>query len=109
MKKMMCVILGLAFLALGILGITGLVKMFQSDPVYLNIIEVVLGGLGFLVGVYARQNVVYSAQKIMSAQQENDIDLQRKEIDQQRKDIDQQRKELDQQKQESQTEVNRAL
>jgi hypothetical protein len=97
MKKMMCVILGLAFLVLGILGITGLVPMFQSNAVYLNIGEIILGGLGFLVGVYARQNVVYSAQKIMSAQQENDSSQQRKEIDQQRKDIDQQRKELDQQ------------
>lgn len=100
MKKTMCVILGLSFLALGILGITGLVPMFQSDPVYLNIAEIVLGGLGFLVGVYAPQNVVYSAQKIMSSQQENDIDQQRHEIDQQRKDIDQQRKDIDEQKKE---------
>ena len=48
MKKTTCVILGLAFLVLGILGITGLVKMFQSDPVYVNIGEIILGGLGFL-------------------------------------------------------------
>lgn len=93
MKKMMCVILGLAFLAQGILGITGLVTMLQSDPVYLNIAEIVLGGLGFFVGVYARQNVVYSPQKIMSAQQENDIDQQRKEIDQLKKEINELKKE----------------
>ncbi len=115
MKKMMCVILGLAFLALGILGITGLVTMFQSDPVYLNIAEIVLGGLGLLVGVYSRRDGGYSAQKNMLAQQENDIDEQRKDIDQQRKEIDQQRKEIDQQRKEideqkkENTEGNRAL
>ena len=102
MKKMMCVILGLAFLALGILGITGLVTMFQSDPIYLNISEIILGGLGFLVGIYARQD---SPQKLVSSQQVNDIDRQRQDIDQQRKDIDQQRKEFEQQKKEDKERV----
>lgn len=95
MKKMTCVILGLAFLALGILGISGLGTMFQSNPVYLNIAEIILGGLGLLVGVYARQ---VSPQKLVSSQQVNDIDRQRQDIDQQRKDIDQQRIEFEQQK-----------
>ena len=99
MKKMMCVILGMAFLALGILGLTGLVTMFQSDPIYLNICEIILGGLGFLVGVYSRQD---APQKLVSSQQVNDIDQQRKDIDQQRRDIDQQRKEFEQQKKEDQ-------
>lgn len=91
MKKTMCVILGLAFLALGILGITGLVPMFKSISVYVNIAEIALGGLSFLVGVYARQDGGYSAQKIKSAQQGNDIDRQRHEIDQQRKEFEQQK------------------
>ena len=97
MKKTMCVILGLAFLALGILGVTGLIAMFQSDPIYVNIGEIILGGLGLIVGVYSPQNIVYSNKKIISAQQESEIALQRKELDQQRRDIDQQRKEIDQQ------------
>lgn len=45
MAKTMSIILGLAFLALGILGITGIVPMFKSDPIYVNIGEIVLGGL----------------------------------------------------------------
>jgi 5-bromo-4-chloroindolyl phosphate hydrolysis protein len=98
MKKMVCVILGLAFLALGFLGITGWVTMFQSNTISVNIGEIVLGILGFAVGIYARQGVEYAPQKAMSSKQVNDIDLQRKEIDQQRKDIDQQRKDIDQQK-----------
>lgn len=111
MKKIMCVILGLAFLSLGILGITGLVTMFQSDPIYLNIGEIILGSLGFLVGVFARMDVVQASQKAVSAQQANDIERQRHEIDQQRKDIDQQRKELDEQKKENKEklEVNSTL
>ena len=100
MKKTMCVILGLAFLALGILGITGLVTMFQSDSVYVNIGEIILGSLGLIIGVYSRQNIVYTPRKTMSSQQENDIDQQRKEINQQRKEIDQQRREIDQQRKE---------
>jgi hypothetical protein len=50
MKKTVCIILGLAFMALGIWGITGTMSMFQSDPTYINIVEIVLGSLGFLVG-----------------------------------------------------------
>jgi hypothetical protein len=46
-------IMALAFLALGILGITDLVPMFKSSPVYINIVEIVLGGLGLLAGVFA--------------------------------------------------------
>ncbi len=102
MKKTMCVILGLAFLALGILGITGLVTMFQSDPVYVNIGEIVLGTLGLIVGVYSRRNIVYAPQKTMSTQQENDIDQQRKEIDELKREIDQLRKEIDHQMKENQ-------
>ena len=92
----MCVILGMAFLALGIVGITGLGARFQYNPIYLSIAEIILGGLGFLVGVYARQD---STKKLVS-QQVNDIDRQRQDIDQQRRDIEQQRKEFEQQKKE---------
>ena len=63
MSKAACVIMGLAFLALGILGLTGLVSIFQSDPVYVNIGEIVLGGLGFMIGVYSRQSSKQDRQK----------------------------------------------
>ena len=55
MAKTMSIILGLAFLALGILGITGTVSMFTSDPSYINIGEIVLGGLGLLAGIFSRK------------------------------------------------------
>jgi hypothetical protein len=55
MLKSTCIILGLAFLALGILGITGLVPMFKSDPIYVNIAEIVLGALGLLAGIFSRR------------------------------------------------------
>jgi len=55
MTKTMCIILSLAFLALGILGITGVVPMFTSDPNYVNIGEIVLGGLGLLTGLFSRK------------------------------------------------------
>lgn len=55
MAKTMSIILGLAFLALGILGITGTVSMFTSDPSYINIGEIVLGGLGLLAGLFSRK------------------------------------------------------
>ncbi len=54
MKRATCIILGLAFLALGILGLTNVVPMFKSDPNYINIAEIVLGALGVLVGLFSR-------------------------------------------------------
>jgi hypothetical protein len=69
----MSIILGLAFLALGVLGVTGLVPMFTSDPSYVNIGEIVLGALGLLVGIYARQSRKYN-------QQAKDFSLQTKGI-----------------------------
>jgi hypothetical protein len=50
MTRTVCIILGMAFMALGILGITGSVPVFKSDPIYINIAEIVLGCLGFLIG-----------------------------------------------------------
>jgi hypothetical protein len=55
MAKAMSIILGLAFLALGILGLTGVVPMFTSDPNYINIGEIVLGGIGLLIGLVSRK------------------------------------------------------
>lgn len=54
MAKAMSVILGLAFLAIGILGITNRVAMFTSYPNYVNIGEIVLGGFGVLSGIFSR-------------------------------------------------------
>lgn len=55
MAKAMSVILGLVFLAMGILGITNTIAMFTTDPNYVNIGEMVLGGLGVLAGVFSRE------------------------------------------------------
>lgn len=93
MAKSVCFLLGLAFLALGILGITGLVPMFTSDPYYVNVGEIVLGGIGLLVGIYARQSTKYDQQvKDFSRQTKNNADWQRQENVQLKKENDQGRK-----------------
>jgi hypothetical protein len=55
MVRTMLIILSLAFLALGILGIVGIVPMLKNDQLYVNIGEIVLGGLGLLVGLFTRK------------------------------------------------------
>ena len=102
MAKTMSIILGLAFLALGILGITGLVSMFKSDPIYVNIGEIVLGGLGLLVGIYARQSRKYDQQtKDFSRQAKDNSDRQQQEIEQLKKENEQGRQDnVDRQQQE---------
>ena len=54
MAKAMCVILGLVFLAMGILGMTKMIPMFVYSPNIVNTGEIVLGGFGVLVGVFSR-------------------------------------------------------
>ena len=56
MTKLACVIMGLAFVVMGVLGITGITPMFQSDPAYVNLVQILLGGLGLIVGIYSRKN-----------------------------------------------------
>jgi len=102
MAKTMSIILGLAFLALGILGITGMVPMFTSDPNYVNIGEIVLGGLGLLVGIYALQSRKYDQQtKDFSQQAKDNSDRQQQEIEQLKKENEQGRQDnVDRQQQE---------
>jgi hypothetical protein len=63
--------------------------MFRTDPVYVNIGEIILGILGFSVGIYARQGAGNNPQASMLSQQKNGMEQQEKEMDQQRKEIDQ--------------------
>jgi hypothetical protein len=107
MAKTTCVILGLVLLALGILGLTGWIPMLTGSQVYVSIGEIILGGLGFIVGVYARsggrirqakQNNQQAKQNSQHANQ--NYEQQRKDNDQLRKDNDQQRKENDQRREE---------
>jgi hypothetical protein len=99
MTKAVCVILGLAFLALGILGITGLVSMLKSDPVFVNIGEIVLGGLGLLVGIYAQQSRKYEQQsKEFSRQSKDAANRQSQENEQLKKQLEQQRQENERQR-----------
>lgn len=89
MAKTMCFILGLALLALGILGITGVVPMFTSDPNYVNIGEIILGGLGLLVGIYTRQSTKYDRQQNdFSRQTKESSDRQRQENEKLSKNIE---------------------
>jgi len=103
MAKTMCLILGLVFLALGILGITGVVPMLTRDPNYINIGEIVIGGLALLVAVYARQGRKYDQQtKEFSRQTRDNADRQRQEIEQLKKENEQGRKaNIDRQQQEN--------
>jgi len=55
MVRTACLVLSLAFLALGILGITGIVPMFKTDPSYINIGQIVLGSLGFVTVIFNRR------------------------------------------------------
>lgn len=58
MTRVICFILGLAFIIIGVLGMTNFVPMLSNDLIYLNIIEIVLGVLGVLFGMYSRQSKV---------------------------------------------------
>lgn len=94
MAKTTSMILGLAFLALGILGITGLVPIFTSDLIYVNIGEIVLGGLGLLIGIYARQGRNFSRRtNDLSHQSRDNAEMQRQEIDKLKKLLEQQKEE----------------
>ena len=55
MVRTACVILSLVFIALGIFGLIGIIPMLQNDNLYVNIGEIVLGGLGLLVGIFSMQ------------------------------------------------------
>ena len=55
MVRAACIVLSLVFIALGVLGIIGIIPMFKNDQLYVNIGEIVLGGLGLLVGIFSMQ------------------------------------------------------
>ena len=96
--------------ALGILGIAGIVPMFTSDPNYVNIGEIVLGGLGLLVGIYARQNTKYNQQtKDFSRQTRDYSDRQRQENEQLRKENDQGRRDNNARQQQENEQLRKQL
>ncbi len=97
MTKLTSVLLGVVLAAMGILGITGLMPMFQTNPIYVNIAEIVLGGLGLVVGIYSRKSNIHDQKaKELSRQTKEESARQRKENDQLRKRNDQQQQENDQ-------------
>ena len=79
--------------------------LFRStrDPLYINIGEIVLGGLGLLVGIYAHQGRKYDQQtKELSRQTKDNADRQRLEIEQLKKENEQGRQDnMDRQQQEN--------
>ena len=102
MTKLACVLMGLAFILMGFLGITGITPMFQSNPVYLNIAEILLGGLGMIVGIYSRKTTKREQEKKdLSKQTRENTARQKQENDQLKKENDQSRQaNADRQKQE---------
>jgi hypothetical protein len=110
MLRAICIILALAFLALGLLGITDIVPILKTDSVFVNIGEVVLGGLGLLAGMFTRERREnYHQQERANELQSKANDQQRKENyvqqkaenEQQRKENNQQRSENEQQRKEN--------
>ena len=90
MTKLACVLMGLAFILMGILGITGITPMFQIDPAYVNIAEIILGALGLIVGIYSRKNTKKEQEaKDLSKQTKENSARQRQENDQLKKENNQ--------------------
>ena len=97
MTKLTSVLLGLVLAVMGVLGITGLMPMFQTNPIYVNIAEIVLGGLGLAVGIYSRKSNKHDQEKKeLSRQTKEEAARQRKENDQLRKRNEQQQQENEQ-------------
>ena len=46
MARVMSAFLGVAFIAIGLLGITGLLTLIKIDLGYAYLIEIIIGGLG---------------------------------------------------------------
>ncbi len=93
MTKITCVILGLSLMALGIIGVTN----YSIDMQYFNFGAIVLGIVGLMVGVYAKQSVSDQRLKTEIATQKKDIEHQKKEIEQHKKQIELQKKEIEEQ------------
>jgi membrane protein involved in colicin uptake len=103
MAKTMCFILGLALLAVGILGFTEMVPMLTRDPDYINIGEIVLGSVAILFGIYSSQGRKYvQPSKDLSRQVKDNSDRQRQENEQLKRENEQGRREIiDRQEQEN--------
>lgn len=63
MTRIISFILGLAFVALGFLGITNFVPVMSNNLIYLNIAEIVLGILGLLFGMYSPKSTENARQR----------------------------------------------
>ena len=103
MTKLACVLMGLAFILMGILGVTGITPMFQSDPAYVNIAQILLGALGLIVGIYSRKNTRREQEaKDLSKKTKENATRQKSENDQLKKENDKGRQaDADRQKQET--------
>ena len=91
----------LVFLALGILGLTGWIPMLTGSQTYVSIGEIILGGLGFIVGIYARSGGHIRQVKQNNQQVKQNNQQIKQNFEQQRKDNQQLRKENDEQKKEN--------
>lgn len=53
MSKLFCVLLGIVFLGKGVLGATGVLPMFESNEIFVNIGEIALGVIAIIIGIYS--------------------------------------------------------
>ncbi|HWQ78060.1 MAG TPA: hypothetical protein VN381_04550 [Anaerovoracaceae bacterium] len=97
MVRMTSFILSLAFLAIGLLGITNLLPVFRTYPVYANIGAIALGILGLLILIYARRGGETAAQSREHAQQRKEnVQLRKETYDQSKRESEQLKKEIEQ-------------
>ena len=100
MLRATCTILSLAFLGLGILGITGVVPLFTTDQIFVNIGEIIFGALGLLAAMFVsgRRESFYQLRRENDQNRKENYQQQREDNEQHRKENDQLRKENDEQR-----------
>jgi len=103
MTKLTNVLLGLALIAIGGLGVTGAMPMFQSDPAYWNIGEIILGVVGLIVGIYAKRTSKQEQEaKVLAKKTKENADRQKQDNDRLKKENNQAKLEqADRQRQEA--------
>lgn len=102
MVRMMNFIYSLAFLAAGFLGLTGLLPIFITYPVFANIGAILLGILGLLIMIYVRRSGETAHQKREnSKQREENAQLRNEMYDQSKEENEQLKREIAQLKKEN--------
>ncbi|MBN7771850.1 hypothetical protein [Clostridium aminobutyricum] len=102
MVRMTSFILSLAFLVMGFLGLTELLPIFKTYPVYANVGAIALGVLGLLIVLYVRRIGESAHQRRENSQQKKEnVQLRKETYDQSKREIEQLKKDIEQLKAEN--------